>query len=91
VSAVVLLIVPRRSGYVATSREPAIVAMGRSAMAAAENGVRAVRTILSKTDVLPALIIRVERPGHTTIVMQPIDQPISLDVDGSDRLKHRRR
>ncbi len=34
----------------------------------------------------PALLIRVDRPGHSTIVMQPIDQPISLDLAGAKDL-----
>ncbi len=85
VTAVFLVVTRRPSGYVATSREPEIVAMGSSAVQAAENGVLAMQAILGRTSRLPTLILRVERPGRSTIVMQALDKPIRLDAAGANK------
>jgi hypothetical protein len=51
-------------------------------MVAAENGILAARAMLGAQAVPPTVVIRVDTPGRSTIVMQPIDKPICLDIAG---------
>jgi hypothetical protein len=73
-----LVVTPCGKGYVAESRVPDITALGASPQVAAENARLAVIAHLAM-DARPfALILRVNEPGLRTIVMQPIDECISL-------------
>lgn len=76
---VFLVVAPRGTGFVATSRLPEITALGSSAVVAAENGILAARALLGTLAILPTVVIRVDTPGRNSIIMQPIDKPVCLD------------
>jgi len=84
VTAIFLIVTPRRSGYVATSKSPAVVAMGATPVEAAENALRTVLAVLSLAQLPTTLILRNDMLGRSAIVVQAIDAPIRLDHHQND-------
>jgi hypothetical protein len=76
---VLIIVTPRASGFVAACQLPLVLALGATAVTAAENALLAVRAMVTKANLPATLIVRNEMPGCTTVVMQPIDDPIRLD------------
>jgi predicted pyridoxine 5'-phosphate oxidase superfamily flavin-nucleotide-binding protein len=70
-------------GYLAESRVPFVTATGSSAEEAVENA-RLIALGVSDTTERPSddemLIVRIDEPNGSTIVMQPIRKPFSLDA-----------
>ncbi len=73
-----LEVAPCAKGYSAASHAPAVTALGHSAEEAAENGRLAAIVLYAKGARPEMLIVCSTEPGHSTIVMQPIDKPVSL-------------
>jgi hypothetical protein len=75
-----LTVASRGKGYVAYSDLAEITAMGSTPTEAAENA------RLTATSAIPApsrptmLLVNVDEPGVSTIVLQPLDEPVSLDA-----------
>jgi hypothetical protein len=83
-----LAVVVRGKGYIAQSSEPEITALGKTAQDAAENARRMAESVLGKDAHRMTLLLRVDEPGVSTIVMQPLANPISLNVIRGDRDWH---
>ena len=78
-SAVLIIVTQRASGFVATCQLPLVLALGASAVIAAENALLAVRIMVSKANLPATLIVRTEMPDCSMVVMQAIDEPICVD------------
>jgi hypothetical protein len=83
-----LAVVVRGKGYIAQSSEPEITALGNTAQDAAENGRQMAASVLGNDARRMTLLLRIDQPGVSTIVMQPLANPVSLDVMRSDRDWH---
>jgi hypothetical protein len=79
VAALFVVVTPRLSGYAATSQCPEIIAMGSTAVVAAENALLAARALLDPALLPATIIIRLAEPGCITISIQAIDKPIRLE------------
>jgi hypothetical protein len=75
-----LIVSVRGDGYVADCRVPMISALGSSAAEAAENARVEALLVFGKSDRPSSVIVRIDEPGYTTVVVQPADEPISLRV-----------
>ena len=78
-NALFLEVSPHRSGYVATSRAPEVIAIGATAVAAAENALLAVRATVGGAKLPPTLIVRNHTRERSTLVLQAINAPIRLE------------
>jgi hypothetical protein len=68
-------------GWIARSQTPDISAVGRTALAAAENATAAAMSMLQPGQRPQTIIVRVEEVATTTIVMQPLSEPLSLSFE----------
>jgi hypothetical protein len=73
-----LVVTPRGKSFVAESREPAVTALGSSAVEAAENARLAALAFFAKRPRPTVLIVRLSEPGLSTIVMQPLREVFSV-------------
>jgi hypothetical protein len=83
-----LTVTPREKGYVAKSSEQDITAFGKTAADAAENA-RKMAVAAIETEARPeVLLLRVDEPGLSTVIMQPLDRPVSLAATAVDVKRH---
>jgi hypothetical protein len=83
-----LAVIQRGKGYIAQSSEPEITALGKTPQDAAENARRMAASLLGKDARAMTLLLRVDEPGVSTIVMQPLGNPVSLDATRNERDWH---
>lgn len=76
-----IVVALRGKSYVAESREPAITALGSSAVEATENARLAALALFAKRSRPTMLLVRLSEPGSCTIVMQPIEKAFSIAAD----------
>ena len=76
-----LSVTQRGNGYVAKSDEHDITSVAKSPVDAAENARKMALLALGKAARAAVLLLRVDEPGKSTIVLQPLDRPVSLAVD----------
>jgi hypothetical protein len=74
-----LVVTPRGKGYVAVSRDPALTAVGSSAVEAAENARVTALALFAKASRPNKMLVRINQPGVCTIAMQPIEKPFSFE------------
>jgi len=79
-----LNVVPRGKGYVAESRDPQLTALGSSPEEAAENARLMALALYVNGARQSTLIVRTNGPALCTIVMQPIDKPVTPVADGEE-------
>jgi hypothetical protein len=87
-SPVRLAVVPRGQGYVAQSNELKISAVAATAVDAAESGRLMALAMLGKDACDAMLLLRVDEPDVSRIVMQPLSRTVSLDAETNDRDWH---
>jgi hypothetical protein len=79
-----MVVQPRAKGYVARSSKSGVTAFGSSAIAAAENA-RHMAMAMFRPETWPAmLLVRIDGPRSSTIVMQPFDRPVAIEAAGSE-------
>jgi len=74
-------VTPRGKGYFAKSTHPQIGAVGASPVEAAENARLMARATFANKAGPAMLLVRIHEPGLETIVMQPIDEIVSLNSE----------
>jgi hypothetical protein len=78
-----LIVTPCGNAYVAKAAEPTITAVGASPEQAVENARLAAVSIDDPDRRLSMLLVRIDEPRRSTIVMQPIGKMFSLAaIDG---------
>jgi hypothetical protein len=70
----VLNVTPRGNGFVAVGRRPALTAVGPSPAEAVEDGRLFALALYGKGPRPRTLIARINEPGVSPIVMQPVDK-----------------
>ncbi len=74
-----LIVAPHGERFVATSTEPRICSLGESPEEATE-GARLVALAMFGSGVRPPmLIVRITQPGLSTLVMQPLEKPFTIE------------
>jgi hypothetical protein len=73
-----LNVCPRGKGYVAQSIAPEVTALGSSPEEAVESARLVALDLLAKVHRPKMLIVYLDEPGISTIVMQPIDSAFAL-------------
>lgn len=77
-------VVPRGNGYLAKCLNPEIAAVGASPSDAAENARQTAIAAVPKSDCPSMLLVRIQEPGRSTIIMQSMYAIVSLDNFGNE-------
>jgi hypothetical protein len=78
-----LIVTPRGNGYVAKAMEPTITALGTSPEQAVENARLMAIAMGNGEGRASMLLVRIDEPRRSTIVMQPLGKTFSLKaIDG---------
>jgi len=78
-----LIVTPRGNGYVAKATAPTITAVGATPEQAVENARLMAISLCNPDGRSSMLLVRIDEPRQSTIVMQPIGKTFSLKaIDG---------